>query len=46
MVTGEDWGTWSPVHTLPKKIKDLNPGHKTWFSQTAQPVAGKGYDAW
>jgi hypothetical protein len=46
MVTGEDWGTWSPAHTLPKKIKDLNPGHTTWFSQTAQPAEGKGYDAW
>ncbi|KAF4160324.1 hypothetical protein CNMCM6069_008674 [Aspergillus lentulus] len=45
MVTGEDWGTWSPVHTLPKKIKDLDPGHTTWFSQTAQPAQGKGYDA-
>ncbi|KUL81350.1 hypothetical protein ZTR_09734 [Talaromyces verruculosus] len=45
MVTGEDWGTWSPVHTLPKKINDLDPGHKTWFSQTSSPAAGHGYDA-
>jgi hypothetical protein len=46
MVTGEDWGTWSPVHTLTKKINDLNPGHKTWFSQNAAPAGGYGYDAW
>ncbi|KAL5363149.1 concanavalin A-like lectin/glucanase domain-containing protein [Aspergillus floccosus] len=45
MVTGEDWGTWSPVHTLPKKLKDLNPDHKTWFSQNAYPAQGAGYDA-
>lgn len=46
MVTGEDWGTWSPVHTLPKKLNDVNPSHSTWFSQTASPVSGSGYDAW
>jgi hypothetical protein len=46
MVTGEDWGTWSPIHTLPKKINDVNPGHNTWFSQSANPADGQGYDAW
>lgn len=46
MVTGEDWGTWSPVHTLPKKLNDVDPSHNTWFSQTASPVSGSGYDAW
>jgi hypothetical protein len=46
MVTGEDWGTWSPVHTLPKKLKDVNPSHNTWFSQTASPASGAGYDVW
>lgn len=46
MVTGEDWGTWSPVHTLPKKINDLSPDHKTWFAQNASPAQGSGYDAW
>jgi hypothetical protein len=46
MVTGEDWGTWSPVHTLPKKLKDVNPSHNTWISQTAAPARGAGYDAW
>ncbi|KAJ6098160.1 hypothetical protein N7499_002534 [Penicillium canescens] len=45
MVTGEDWGTWSPIHTLPKKINDVNPGHNTWFSQSANPADGQGYDA-
>jgi hypothetical protein len=46
MAIGEDWGTWSPVHTLPKKINDVNPGHNTWFSQSADPADGQGYDAW
>lgn len=46
MVTGEDWGTWSPVHTLPKKLNDVNPSHATWFSQTSSPASGAGYDAW
>ncbi|KFZ18669.1 hypothetical protein V501_01086 [Pseudogymnoascus sp. VKM F-4519 (FW-2642)] len=45
MVTGEDWGTWSPVHTLPKKLNDVNPSHATWFSQTSSPASGAGYDA-
>jgi hypothetical protein len=46
MVTGEDWGTWSPVHTLPKKINALAPDHKTWFTQNSYPAQGAGYDAW
>lgn len=46
MVTGEDWGTWSPVHTLPKQLKDVNPSHSTWFSQNANPASGHGFDAW
>ena len=46
MVTGEDWGTWSPVHTLPKKINTISSSHTTWFSQTSSPASGAGYDAW
>ncbi|KUL81971.1 hypothetical protein ZTR_10711 [Talaromyces verruculosus] len=45
MVTGEDWGTWSPVHTLPKQLKDVSQTHNTWISQIAQPEPGYGYDA-
>ncbi|OGE54658.1 hypothetical protein PENARI_c005G01163 [Penicillium arizonense] len=40
MVTGEDWRISSP-----KKINDVNPGHNTWFSQSANPADGQGYDA-
>jgi hypothetical protein len=46
MVTGEDWGTWSPVHALPKKLNALSSSHNTWFSQKASPASGAGYDAW
>ena len=45
MVTGEDWGTYSPVHTLPKKISAISSSHSTWFYQTASPASGAGYDA-
>jgi hypothetical protein len=45
MVTGEDWGTTSPVAVLPKKLKDVNRSHTTWFSQIASPLPGAGYDA-
>jgi len=45
MVTGEDWGTYSPVHTLPKKLNALSASHDTWFYQTAAPASGSGYDA-
>jgi hypothetical protein len=45
MVTGEDWGTWSPVHTLPKKLSAIGSGNTTWFSQNAYPASGAGYDA-
>lgn len=46
MVTGEDWGTWSPKHALPKKLNAISSSHTTWFSQTAKPASGSGYDAW
>jgi hypothetical protein len=45
MVSGEDWGTWSPVHTIPKKLSAIGSGNTTWFSQTASPSSGAGYDA-
>lgn len=45
MVDGEDWGTTSPVTTLPKKLSDVGSKNTTWFSQSASPVTGAGYDA-
>jgi hypothetical protein len=45
MVAGEDWGTWSPDHTLPKKLSDVGSNNKSWFYQSASPAAGAGYDA-
>jgi hypothetical protein len=45
MVSGEDWGTWSPVHTIPKKLSAIGSGNKTWFAQKASPASGAGYDA-
>ncbi len=45
MVTGEDWGTWSPVHTLPKKLSAISSSNKSWFYQKASPASGSGYDA-
>jgi hypothetical protein len=45
MVSGEDWGTWSPVHTIPKRLSAVGSGNTTWFSQSAAPASGAGYDA-
>ena len=45
MVDGEDWGTWSPVTDLPKKLDTISSSNTTWFSQTASPASGAGYDA-
>jgi hypothetical protein len=45
MVDGEDWGTTSPVTTLPKKLSAIGSGNKTWFSQTSYPNSGSYYDA-
>ncbi|MDX6392918.1 MAG: hypothetical protein QOJ73_3981 [Streptosporangiaceae bacterium] len=45
MVSGEDWGTWSPVHAIPKRLSAVGSGNTTWFSQSASPASGAGYDA-
>lgn len=45
MVDGEDWGTWSPGTDLPKKLNTISSSNTTWFSQTASPNSGAGYDA-
>lgn len=45
MVDGEDWGTTSPVTTLPKQLSAVGSGNNTWFYQTASPASGAGYDA-
>ena len=45
MVNGEDWGTRSPVTTLPKRLSAVNPGNNSWFSQTSSPRPGAYYDA-
>lgn len=45
MVDGEDWGTWSPGTDLPKKLSSISSSNNTWFSQSASPASGAGYDA-
>ena len=45
MVDGEDWGTWSPGTDLPKLLSAIPSSNTTWFSQTASPASGSGYDA-
>jgi hypothetical protein len=45
MVHGEDWGTPSPLHQLPKKLKHVHQSHSTWFNQHSNPAPGAGYDA-
>jgi hypothetical protein len=45
MVTGEDWGTWSPVHALPKKLSAVKSSNISKFYQKASPAAGSHYDA-
>jgi hypothetical protein len=45
MVDGEDWGTWSPGTDLPKRLNSISSSNTTWFSQTASPASGAGYDA-
>jgi hypothetical protein len=45
MVNGEDWGTTSPVTTLPKKLSAISSSHYTHFSQVSSPASGSGYDA-
>lgn len=45
MVNGEDWGTTSPVTTLPKLLSAISSSHYTRFDQVSSPVSGSGYDA-
>ncbi len=45
MVDGEDWGTWSPGTDLPRRLSSISSSNTTWFSQSASPASGAGYDA-
>ena len=45
MVMGEDWGTFSPYHPIPKQIYNVGSGAWSWFWENHQVYGGGRIDS-